>query len=162
MLKRQIEHLLDIIYPLFSKLMDKTTFRYAACGGSNTVFDLFLFFIFYNFVLQKQMVHFSFVTVSPHIASFLLAFVVSFPTGFFLNKTIVFQDSYLRGRVQLFRYFLTVCLSLFLNYVFLKLFVEQLHIYPTISKFLTTFFVVGVSYVSQKYFSFKTSSTKQV
>jgi len=54
MLKRQIEHLLDIIYPLFSKLMDKTTFRYAACGGSNTVFDLFLFFIFYNFVLQKQ------------------------------------------------------------------------------------------------------------
>lgn len=162
MLKRHIEHLLDIIYPLFSKLMDKTTFRYAACGGSNTVFDLFLFFIFYNFVLQKQMVHFSFVTVSPHIASFLLAFVVSFPTGFFLNKTIVFQDSYLRGRVQLFRYFLTVCLSLLLNYFFLKLFVEQLHIYPTISKFLTTFFVVGVSYVSQKYFSFKTSSTKQV
>jgi putative flippase GtrA len=157
-LKRRIEYFLDLIYPFFSKFLDKTTFRYAACGGSNTVFDLFLFFILYNFILQKQNVDLSIVVVSPHIASFLLAFLISFPTGFYLNKTIVFQESYLRGRVQLFRYFLTVCMSLFLNYVFLKLFVEQLHIYPTISKFITTFFVVGVSFVSQKYFSFRTSS----
>jgi putative flippase GtrA len=157
-LKRRIEYFLDLIYPFFSKFLDKTTFRYAVCGGSNTVFDLFLFFILYNFILQKQNVDLSIVVVSPHIASFLLAFLISFPTGFYLNKTIVFQESYLRGRVQLFRYFLTVCMSLFLNYVFLKLFVEQLHIYPTISKFITTFFVVGVSFVSQKYFSFRTSS----
>ncbi|MEY3920816.1 MAG: hypothetical protein RL634_577 [Bacteroidota bacterium] len=157
-MKRRIEYFLDLIYPFFSKFLDKTTFRYAACGGSNTVFDLFLFFILYNFILQKQNVDLSIVVVSPHIASFLLAFLISFPTGFYLNKTIVFQESYLRGRVQLFRYFLTVCMSLFLNYVFLKLFVEQLHIYPTISKIITTFFVVGVSFVSQKYFSFRTSS----
>ena len=157
-MKKRIEYLLDLIYPFFSKFFDKTTFRYAACGGTNTVFDLFLFFIIYNFILQKQNVDLSFVVVSPHIASFLLAFLISFPTGFYLNKTIVFQESYLRGRVQLFRYFLTVCMSLFLNYVFLKLFVEQLHIYPTISKFITTFFVVGVSFISQKYFSFKTTS----
>jgi putative flippase GtrA len=157
-LKRRIEYFLDLIYPFFSRFFDKTTFRYAACGGTNTVFDLFLFFITYNFILQKQYVDLSIVVVSPHIASFLLAFLVSFPTGFYLNKTIVFQESYLRGRVQLFRYFLTVCMSLFLNYVFLKFFVEQLYIYPTVSKFLTTFFVVGVSFVSQKYFSFRTSS----
>ena len=157
-MKRRIEYFLDLIYPFFSRFFDKTTFRYAACGGTNTVFDLFLFFITYNFILQKQFVDLSIVIVSPHIASFLLAFLVSFPTGFYLNKTIVFQESYLRGRVQLFRYFLTVCMSLFLNYIFLKFFVEQLHIYPTVSKFLTTFFVVGVSFVSQKYFSFRTSS----
>ena len=157
-MKRRIEHFLDLIYPFFSKFFDKTTFRYAACGGTNTAFDLFLFFIFYNFILQKQDVDLRVLTVSPHIASFLLAFFISFPTGFYLNKTIVFQESYLRGRVQLFRYFLTVCMSLFLNYVFLKFFVEKMHFYPTISKFITTFFVVGVSFVSQKYFSFRTSS----
>jgi len=157
-LKKAIEYILDLFYPFFSKIVDRTTFRYAACGGANTVFDLLLFFLIYNYALQKQFIHLPFITVSPHIGAFLLAFCVSFPTGFYLNKTIVFQDSYLRGRVQLFRYFLTVCLSLFLNYIFLKLFVEKLHFYPTISKFLTTFFVVGVSFVSQKYFSFKTSS----
>ena len=151
---------MDLIYPFFSGIMDRTTFRYAACGGSNTVFDLFLFFVFYNFVLQKQNVDLMVITVSPHIASYLLAFLISFPTGFYLNKTIVFQESYLRGRIQLFRYLLTVCLSLLLNYVFLKFFVEQMHFYPTISKFITTFFVVGVSFISQKYFSFKTSTKK--
>ena len=148
------------MYPYFNKIIDRTTFRYAACGGANTVFDLFLFFVFYNFVIQKQFVALPFVTVSPHIASFLLAFLISFPVGFYLNKTIVFQESYLRGRVQLFRYFLTVCLSLILNYIFLKFFVEKLKFYPTPSKFLTTFFVVGVSYVSQKYFSFRSSAQK--
>jgi len=159
-LKKLIEYILDLVYPYFNKIIDRTTFRYAACGGANTVFDLFLFFVFYNFVIQKQLVSLPFVTVSPHIASFLLAFLISFPVGFYLNKTIVFQESYLRGRVQLFRYFLTVCLSLILNYVFLKFFVEKLKFYPTPSKFLTTFFVVGVSYVSQKYFSFRSTAQK--
>ncbi|MFZ9261993.1 MAG: GtrA family protein [Chitinophagaceae bacterium] len=159
-MKKLIEYILDLVYPYFNKIIDRTTFRYAACGGANTVFDLFLFFVFYNFVIQKQFVSLPFVTVSPHIASFLLAFLISFPVGFYLNKTIVFQESYLRGRVQLFRYFLTVCLSLILNYVFLKFFVEKLKFYPTPSKFLTTFFVVGVSYVSQKYFSFRSTAQK--
>lgn len=159
-MKKLIEYILDLVYPYFNKIIDRTTFRYAACGGANTVFDLFLFFVFYNFVIQKQFVALPFVTVSPHIASFLLAFLISFPVGFYLNKTIVFQESYLRGRVQLFRYFLTVCLSLILNYIFLKFFVEKLKFYPTPSKFLTTFFVVGVSYVSQKYFSFRSTAQK--
>jgi putative flippase GtrA len=136
--------------------MDKTTYRYAACGGANTVFDIFLFFISYNFILKKQFVVLPFMAVSPHIAAFLMAFTVSFPLGFFLMRFIVFKDSYLRGRIQLFRYFLSVCVSLLLNYAFLKVLVERMHIYPTVSKIITTFFVVGFSYMSQKYFSFKT------
>ena len=135
--------------------MDKTTFRYAACGGANTVFDIFLFFISYNFILQKQFVALPFIVVSPHIAAFLMAFLVSFPVGFLLMRFIVFQDSPLRGRIQFFRYFLSVCVSLFLNYAFLKILVERLHIYPTVSKIITTFFVVAFSYFAQKNFSFK-------
>jgi putative flippase GtrA len=136
--------------------MDKTTFRYAACGGTNTVLDIFLFFISYNFILEKNNVDLFFIVISPHIAAFLMAFLVSFPIGFLLMRFIVFQDSYLKGRIQLFRYFLSVCVSLFLNYVFLKILVERLHIFPTVSKIITTFFVVGFSYLAQKHFSFKT------
>jgi putative flippase GtrA len=117
---------------------------------------LFLFFISYNFVLNKQIVELPFIAISPHIAAFLMAFCFSFPTGFLLMRFVVFRSSYLRGRVQLFRYFISVCISLFLNYIFLKIFVEQLHFYPTISKFIITFIVVGFSYMTQKYFSFKT------
>ena len=124
----------------------------------NTLFDLFLFFISYNFILKKQFVELPFIAVSPHIAAFIIAFLFSFPTGFLLMRYVVFRSSYLRGRVQLFRYFLSVCISLFLNYIFLKIFVEQLHFYPTISKFIITFIVVGFSYLAQKYFSFKTEN----
>ena len=151
-----IQNILDFFYPLFKRFFDKTTYRYAACGGANTVFDLLLFFIGYNFIFKKQLVELPFIVISPHIAAFLLAFLFSFPTGFYLMRYVVFKESSLNGRVQLFRYFISVCLSLFLNYVFLKLFVEQLHIYPTVSKLINTFIVVGFSYVAQKYFSFKT------
>lgn len=156
-----IHTILDFFYPLFKRFFDKTTYYYAACGGLNTLFDLFLFFISYNFILNKQIVELSFIAVSPHIAAFIIAFVFSFPTGFLLMRYIVFRSSYLRGRVQLFRYFLSVCISLLLNYIFLKIFVEQLHFYPTVSKLIITFIVVGFSYMAQKYFSFKTEKNSE-
>ncbi len=155
-----IQNILDFFYPMFKRFVDKTTYRYAACGGANTVFDILLFFIGYNFIFKKQMVELSFIVISPHIAAFLMAFFFSFPTGFFLMRYVVFKESSLNGRVQLFRYFISVCFSLFLNYVFLKFFVEQLHIYPTVSKVFITFIVVGFSYLAQKYFSFKTEKNK--
>ena len=151
-----IHKILDFFYPLVKRFFDKTTYYYAACGGVNTLFDLFLFFISYNFILKKQILELPFIAVSPHIAAFIIAFFFSFPTGFLLMRYIVFRSSYLRGRVQLFRYFLSVCISLLLNYIFLKIFVEQLHFYPTVSKLIITFIVVGFSYLAQKYFSFKT------
>ena len=153
---KTIHKILDFFYPLFKRFFDKTTYYYAACGGVNTMFDLLLFFISYNFILKKQLVELPFIAVSPHIAAFIIAFFFSFPTGFLMMRYIVFRSSYLKGRVQLFRYFLSVCISLLLNYVFLKLFVEQLHFYPTVSKLIITFIVVGFSYLAQKYFSFKT------
>lgn len=160
-MKATIERFLDFFYPLFSKLFDRTTYRYAACGGINTLFDIFLFFFIYNFILNKQLVVLPFIAVSPHIASFLLSFCISFPTGFLLMRFIVFQSSYLRGRVQLFRYFISVCISLLLNYIFLKILVDQMKLYPTVSKVITTFFVVGFSYLFQRNFSFKSGQIKE-
>jgi hypothetical protein len=34
-----------------------------------------------------------------------------------------------------------------------------MHFFPTVSKIITTFFVVGFSYMAQKHFSFKTPKT---
>jgi putative flippase GtrA len=160
-LKLHIEALLDFFYPLFSRFFDKTTYRYAACGGFNTLFDIFLFFITYHYVLDEQNFHLGLFTVSPHIASFLLAFLLSFPAGFLLMRFVVFQQSQLKGRIQFFRYLVIVVCSLLMNYFFLKLFVEYLHFYPTVAKIITTFFVVAFSYFSQRNFSFKTEKARQ-
>jgi putative flippase GtrA len=131
------------------------TFRYLACGGGNTLLDILLYFISYNYILEKRVVDLGFTAISPHIAAFLIAFCISFPLGFWLMRSIVFTESTLRGRVQLFRYFLLVAVCILLNYAFLKLFVEQWGIYPTPSKMLTTVIVVSFSYLTQKHFTFR-------
>jgi putative flippase GtrA len=158
MLKAWIISFIDFFYPPFRKLMPVQTFRYAVCGGGNTLLDIFLYFVSYNFVLQKQVVFTPAGPISPHIAAFLMSFAISFPTGYLLNRYIVFPGSILRGRVQLFRYFLLVVMCVFLNYIFIKLFVEHLHIYPTVSKMLTTVIVISFSYLTQKNFTFKTEN----
>ena len=151
-----ILRLLDWIYKPFANYLPQQTFRYAACGGANTAFDIFLYFITYNYILNKQIVQFGFIAISPHIAAFVFVFPVTFSTGFLLSKYITFNESTLRGRIQLFRYGLTVLGSVILNYLLLKVFVEGLEWYPTISKIATTAVVVAYSYVCQKYFTFKT------
>jgi putative flippase GtrA len=135
--------------------MPLQTFRYAFCGGSNVAFDIFLYFIIYNFILRKEDVDFGLVVVSPHIAALLFAASITFFTGFLLQKYITFSESYLRGHVQLFRYGLSFAVSLLINYVFLKLFVDHCHIYPTPSKILATGIAVVFSYFAQKHYSFK-------
>lgn len=150
-----ILQLIDFFYPLFKRFMPLQTYRYAACGGSNTLLNIFIYFVTYNFVLHTKMLKIGALAISAHIAAFLIAFCITFPTGFYLSMFVVFQGSHLRKRIQLLRYLLVVLICLFLNYGLLKLFVEYFHFYPTPSLILTTFFVVAFSYVSQKYFSFR-------
>ena len=151
-----ISSAIDLLYiPFFRKFIPLQTFRYAACGGLNMALDIFLYFIMYNFVLDKEVVHLGFVAISPYIAAFLIVFPITFFTGFYLNRNVAFKYSPLRGHVQLFRYLLSVGGSNLLNYLFLKLFVEVCGIYPTPSKALTTLVIIGYSYVMQKYFTFR-------
>lgn len=148
---------IDYFYPPFKKFLNLQTFRYIICGGTNTFLDIVIYFLSYNFILQKQVFFLGAVAVKPHVMAFLMSFVISFPTGFYLNRYVVFTGSILKGRVQLFRYLLLVIICIILNYVFIKLFVEQFDIYPTVAKILTTFIVVTFSYVTQRYFTFKKS-----
>lgn len=131
------------------------TFRYAACGGTNTLLDIFVFFISYNFILHKQVLHLGILAFKPYIAAFIISFLVSFPTGFLLMRHVVFPGSSLHGRVQLFRYFLLVVICILLNYIFIRLFVEEFNLYPTVAKIITTGIVVSFSYLTQKNFTFK-------
>ena len=153
--------ILDVIewfYPLFKKVMTLQTFRYAACGGANTVLDILLFFISYNFILDKSIIHVGWLTVSPHIASFIISFCSTFPLGFYLSRYVGFQETSVAKRTQLMKYFFVVFGCVLLNYLFLKFFVDYLGWYPTLAKIVTTFFVVIFSYTSQKNFTFKGSS----
>lgn len=154
-LKKGILGLVDFFYPMFRRFMPLQTYRYAACGGGNTAFNILIFFIAHNFILQNRIVDLGFVAVSSHIAAFIIAFCITFPIGFYLSMYVVFQGSFLRRRTQFVRYFMVAMACIGMNYFFLKLFVDVFGWYPTPSMILNTAIVVIFSYLAQKHFSFR-------
>ncbi len=130
-------------------------FRYLSCGGLNVVFDWLLFALFYNFIIQKQIIDLEFIAFTPHIAALLATFPITLLSGFYLSKFVSFEGSDLRGRVQLFRYLLVVAGCLIINYFCLKLFVDGMQIFPTPAKMITTVFTTIFSYVMQKNYTFE-------
>lgn len=156
-MRKALRNFIDFFYfPFFRKWISKRNFTYLACGGTTTLVDILVFYWAYHYVIHaKELVHLPFVTVSGYIMAFIIAFCVSFPMGFFLSKYIVFPESYLRGRVQLFRYFLIVACNILFNYLLLHFFVQYLHVYPTVAKVIIVVLLALFSYFSQKYFTFR-------
>jgi putative flippase GtrA len=147
--------IIDLFYPPFKKLMPLQTFRYAACGGGNMILGLFLYYTLFHFAFNKENV-FTFLGVfKAHNAALLISGCVSFCVGFLLNKYFVFISSNLRGRIQLFRYFLSFSTNLVINYFLLRLFIEVLKIEEFVAQLISTVIIVTISYLTQKHFSFK-------
>jgi putative flippase GtrA len=155
-LRQFILNFIDFFYTPFKKYIPLQTFRYAAAGGFNTVFDICLFSLSYHFVFNKHNLHLGSFTLSPHIAALFFAFCFSLPTGFYLNRYIVFQESGLKRHHQLMRYLIVVLICVVFNYLFMKLFVDYFGWYATPSKIFTTLLVIVFSYTSQTYYFFRT------
>lgn len=154
-IRKLIFRVLDIFYPLFRRFMPLQTYHYAACGGVNTVLTLFVYFVSYNYILNKEVLDLGFVAFKPHIAALFISFLVSLPVGFYLSMFVIFQGSYLKRRVQFFRYFVVIIGCMLIDYIGLKIFVEYFGWYPTLSKMLNTVIVIVFNYFSQRHFSFK-------
>jgi putative flippase GtrA len=154
-LQKHIIAVIDFFYPLFKRLMPIQLYRYGVAGVANMCFDWVLYYVFYHYVFHESVVDLGFVAFTPHIASFVFTFPITFISGFWLSRYISFKESVLRGRIQLFRYFSVVLGCIFINYIFLKIFVEVCGFYPTPSKIITTFITTVFSFLMQKYFSFK-------
>jgi putative flippase GtrA len=150
-----IVHIIDFLHRTCSPWMPKLTFRYAICGAFNTLIGLTVYFIGIQFLFTGSAVNMYLLVFKPHVAALILSGLVSFSLGFLLNKFIVFTGSELRGRIQLFRYGLTFCINLVLNYFMLRLLVEMLVWDPFVSQVVTTGIVIAAGYLMQKYFSFK-------
>ena len=152
-----IHAVINWFYPPFRRIFPIQTFRYAACGGGNTLLDILLFFIGHEYFFKGELVNFPFLTLTPHIAAFLVSFTITFPIGFFLSRYVVFQNTDSRKREQLPKYMLVVLGAILLNYFFLKVFIETFSFTALVAKLLTTVVVVAFSFYTQKYFTFKFS-----
>ena len=152
-----IQKILDLFYPLVRRVLDKTTYYYAACGGGNLVLSWLLFFVFFQFLFQKQVFYIEWIdySLSAYTLSSFLCFLIAFGVGFLLMKYVVFTKSELKGRIQLFRYGLSSLMTWFAHWMILKLFIEWLGFYPSIANVISSCIVVLISYLLQKKFTFK-------
>ncbi|MBQ9137691.1 MAG: GtrA family protein [Alistipes sp.] len=147
---------IDSLYiPIVERFVSRQIFRYGACGVVNMCLDALWYFVIYHFIVAKQFVDLGFVTISPHILSLIIVFPITFFTGFWLNRNVAFRTTHISGTAQLLKYLLTVCGSLMVNYVAMKLLVEHLHIWATPSKVLTTVICTLYSYLTSRYFTFR-------
>ena len=137
--------------------MPLQTFRYAACGSGNTLMGLTIYYLSFHYIFIRENVEVGIVVLKPHNAALFVSFLSTFVVGFFLNKYVVFTSSVMRGRIQLFRYFLSFFVNLVLNYFLLMLFVELWHLDAFLAQVITTVVIITLSYFTQKHFTFKQS-----
>ena len=156
-----IRKIIDFFYPPFRKKMSIQLFRYGSIGAINLMFDWLLYFIIYNLVLHQRMLDLGFVAIKSYNAAFGIKFPIVLFSGFLMQKYITFSHSELQGRVQLFRYLVVVLVNLLINYIGFWLFVDYLKFYATISNMIISVSTIGISYYSQKYYTFKISTHPQ-
>jgi putative flippase GtrA len=160
MAKKWVISFIDFCYPPFNKVMPLQTFRYAACGGANTVLGFLIYSVAWKFIFREQIQHIWHFALTPYVASLILAFLINFPIGFILMKYVVFVDSNIRGHIQFFRYFFVFVSNLILNYFLLKVLVEWMSVNAIVAQLISTAIVIGVSYLLQRHFTFKVEKTE--
>ncbi len=154
-MKQLITGTIDFFYPPFRKVMPLQTFRYAACGGGNALLGLVTYNIGLIYLFTDKIVDVGFYAFKQHVAALMVSSCITFIIGFILNRFVVFTSSNLRGRIQLFRYFLSFGFNLIINYMLLILLVDMLHLHPLLGQVISIAVVIGISYFTQRHFTFK-------
>lgn len=151
-----IQRAIDWFYrPPLSGVLSPTVFRYAACGGVTLTVDAVCYALIYNFLIAGRFFDLGLVVMSPHIASLVLVFPITFFTGFWLNRYVAFRTLPVAASRQMGRYVLSVVGSILLNYACMKFFVEGLDLWPTPSKCVTSLVVAFYSYLAARYYTFR-------
>ncbi len=156
--------MIDFFHRPFARWIPTQTFRYLACGGSNTVLNWAIYSWSFNVLLHRQDgLHIaSGLVITAPVLAYIISFCISFPIGFILSRHIVFPESNLHGRVQFFRYALTTVTFIILTYVLIKLFALILPFRADISYIFVMVITAVLSYLSQRFFTFKVTEKEEI
>lgn len=135
--------------------MEHKGIRYIISGGTATGVDVVSFFIIFNYILEKENLHFGHVQIGAHIASLCVSFTLGLITNFLITKYFVFNESNIRGREQFLRYMMVAVVTFFGNYFMMKLLVEVFNVWPTMARLIAVGTIAVLSYRLHKVFTFK-------
>lgn len=161
-MRKLILAIIDFFYPPFKKFISLHNFRYLATGGSTFALGNIIYYIAFKFLFQTDEVDVWFFALKRETAALAVDFAVVIPVSFILNKYVVFTHSQIKGRIQLFRFINLQFINILLNYVLhVKLFVDILQIYPTVSRVIVSILIAAFSYIYQHYFTFSVKKLRK-
>ncbi len=158
LLNKSISYFLGIFYPPFKKIMPFQVYTYLACGAVNTALNILLFALFDQVILPLPGLVIGEMLVQSYTVSLVIAFLITVPTGFWLNKRFAFREDSITAAKpsrQMGKYFLVVLQGLLSDYLIMLAFIKLLSLHPTVAKIISTVIVLSVNYLLQKHFTFK-------
>lgn len=149
-----IRWFVDFFYFRPFHFISPTTFRYGMVGGLNLLFGIVEYWFIYNYILFQKDVNLGFVVISAPIFAFLLNFVITFFTGFWLMRNVTFTRSHLSSMRQIVRYGIVVAINIAVNYFGLKSLIS-LGVFPSIANVIIQPVTVLISYFLNRHYSFR-------
>lgn len=159
-MKNFVQHLLDLFYPIFRKLMPFEVFAYLTLGAANTAFNILLFALLFNFC-DHTPEEFYLKGVAVEVAT-IVSFLVTVVSGYWLNKNFAFasaENNKKENANQFRKYFLVSIQGQFSDYLITKGLIALLLLNPVIAYFISTFIMLIINFLLQKYYTFKKRST---
>ena len=149
--------IIDFFHRPFARFIPTQTFRYIACGGSNTVLGLLIYsFVFVHILHQHDIPLIEGHAITARVAALFISFCINFPLGFILSSYIVFPESQIHGKVQLFRYSMATAIFLLMSYVLTKVFAIAIPVVRAdVANIFVSMITAVLSYLSQRFFTFK-------
>lgn len=160
-MKKIINKILDLIYPMFGRFMTRSVFAYLSLGAANTALNILLFAWAYHFLFESESYEVSSFEIQSYTLSLLFAFILTVPSGYWLAKHFAFQSDVEQSSIaSFFKYCLVVGQGLVSDYVIMKVLIVWLLAHPTIAKISSTVIVLTINYLLQKYFTFKAGTSE--
>jgi putative flippase GtrA len=142
---------------LGNKLLNNHIIRFIVSAGLGFLVDICAFYLFYhNFLAQSTYNIFSF-TVRNSTLSLAISFFLGVLVNFVVTKYFVFTQSKTSPYKQFFRFILVAIVGFFANLAVLKVFIQDLHMYPPVARPLAALSLFFASYFIHKFFSFSLS-----
>lgn len=142
---------------LGNKFLNNHIVRFVFSAGLGFLVDISAFYLFYhNFLTQKTYTVFS-VTVRNSTLSLAISFFMGVTVNFLVTKFFVFAKSKSSSSKQFLRFVLVAIIGFFANLGILKIFVQDLQMYPPVARPLAALSLFFASYFIHKFFSFSLS-----
>jgi len=146
---------------LGNKLLQNQVIRFVFSAGVGFLVDISAYYVFYHNLLVQKTYHLVFFTVRNSTLSLAISFFLGVVVNFLITRYFVFSESKSSPSKQFFRFSAVAIIGFFANLTVLKIFIQDLHMYPPVARIAAALSLFFASYFVHKFFSFSLSLRHQ-